>query len=66
MQCPLVQPQAASNVHVSVCNGGAAELHEMEGAHQTDVRLLDLIAIIDDGGRAGQMGNLSGNAGLDF
>lgn len=62
MRCPLVQTQTerkyltAFTVHVSVCNGGSAELHEMEGAHQADVMLLDVISVIDDGGRERQGG----------
>lgn len=43
-------------MHVSGCNGGSAELHEKEGAHQTELMLLDLISVTDDGGREGQDG----------
>lgn len=41
-------------MRVSGRNGGSAELHEKEGAHQIELMLLDLIS--DDGGREGQDG----------
>lgn len=46
----------AFNVHVSGCNGGSAESHEKEGAHQRELMLLDLISVADDGGRERQDG----------
>lgn len=57
---------AACNVHASVCNGRSAELHEMEGAQQKAVTLLDLSSVAHDGGRERQMENRLSNLGFSI